>query len=287
MTMFKTYKETLNKNQLKQFEQIESNIKNIIITDDGYLNQLDTFVDKKIRTLRSDASKQFYLDAKEYIHSVSDKIKEHDTINDLNNYSEDLEKYDPSIIGKDAIIPLLNKDEDISIEWDRNATLYNLLTDRAKYILTKPETEPTLEEKQDFLKAIMPCTGVVAPVTYVEIIDGQTRYVVADKTPQLDTILEYLDNKFPVNDVYFKDLDQDIQDVFLGSTYLEEERYTYEHNGEIENFPDRLKKEIFNIDILDAKKEVTEPVETETKPVQVDDDFVSALKELASDNLSL
>lgn len=242
---------------------------------------------KKIRTLRSDASKQFYLDAKEYIHSVSDKIKEHDTINDLNNYSEDLEKYDPPIINKDAIIPLLNKDEDISIEWDRNATLYNLLTDRAKYILTKPETEPTLEEKQDFLKAIMPCTGVVAPVTYVEIIDGQTRYVVADKTPQLDTILEYLDNKFPVNDVYFKDLDQDIQDVFLGSTYLEEERYTYEHNGEIENFPDRLKKEIFNIDILDAKKEVTEPVETETKPVQVDDDFVSALKELASDNLSL
>ncbi len=57
MTMFKSYKETLNKNQLKQFEQIESNIKNIIITDDGYLNQLDTFVDKKIRTLRSDASK--------------------------------------------------------------------------------------------------------------------------------------------------------------------------------------------------------------------------------------
>lgn len=286
MTMFKSYKETLNKNQLKQFEQIESNIKNIIITDDGYLNQLDTFVDKKIKTLKSEASKQFYLDAKEHIHSVSNKIKEQEEIVD-SNYPDDIEKYDPPIIDKDAIIPLLNEDEDISIEWDRNATLYNLLTDRDKYILTKPETEPTLEEKQDFLKAIMPCTGVVAPVTYVEIIDGQTRYVVADKTPQLDTILEYLDNKFPVNDVYFKDLDQDVQDVFLGSTYLEEERYTYERNGEIENFPDRLKKEIFNIDIPEAEKEVTKPVETETKHVQVDDDFVSALKELASDNLSL
>lgn len=284
--MFKSYKETLNKNQLKQFEQIESNIKNIIITDDGYLNQLDTFVDKKIKTLKSEASKQFYLDAKEHIHSVSNKIKEQEEIVD-SNYPDDIEKYDPPIIDKDAIIPLLNEDEDISIEWDRNATLYNLLTDRDKYILTKPETEPTLEEKQDFLKAIMPCTGVVAPVTYVEIIDGQTRYVVADKTPQLDTILEYLDNKFPVNDVYFKDLDQDVQDVFLGSTYLEEERYTYERNGEIENFPDRLKKEIFNIDIPEAEKEVTKPVETETKHVQVDDDFVSALKELASDNLSL
>lgn len=286
MTMFKSYKETLNKNQLKQFEQIESNIKNIIITDDGYLNQLDTFVDKKIKTLKSEASKQFYLDAKEHIHSVSNKIKEQEEIVD-SNYPDDIEKYDPPIIDKDAIIPLLNEDEDISIEWGRNATLYNLLTDRDKYILTKPETEPTLEEKQDFLKAIMPCTGVVAPVTYVEIIDGQTRYVVADKTPQLDTILEYLDNKFPVNDVYFKDLDQDVQDVFLGSTYLEEERYTYERNGEIENFPDRLKKEIFNIDIPEAEKEVTKPVETETKHVQVDDDFVSALKELASDNLSL
>ena len=284
--MFKSYKETLNKNQLKQFEQIESNIKNIIITDDGYLNQLDTFVDKKIKTLKSEASKQFYLDAKEHIHSVSNKIKEQEEIVD-SNYPDDIEKYDPPIIDKDAIIPLLNEDEDISIEWDRNATLYNLLTDRDKYILTKPETEPTLEEKQDFLKAIMPCTGVVAPVTYVEIIDGQTRYVVADKTPQLDTILEYLDNKFPVNDVYFKDLDQDVQDVFLGSTYLEEERYTYERNGEIENFPDRLKKEIFNIDIPEAEKEVTKPVETETKHVQVDDDFVSSLKELASDNLSL
>ena len=286
MTMFKSYKETLNKNQLKQFEQIESNIKNIIITDDGYLNQLDTFVDKKIKTLKSEASKQFYLDAKEHIHSVSNKIKEQEEIVD-SNYPDDIEKYDPPIIDKDAIIPLLNEDEDISIEWDRNATLYNLLTDRDKYILTKPETEPTLEEKQDFLKAIMPCTGVVAPVTYVEIIDGQTRYVVADKTPQLDTILEYLDNKFPVNDVYFKDLDQDVQDVFLGSTYLEEERYAYERDSEVKNFPDRLKKEIFNIDIPDAKKEVTEPVETETKHVQVDDDFVSALKELASDNLSL
>lgn len=286
MTIFKSYKETLNKNQLKQFEQIESNIKNIIITDDGYLNQLDTFVDKKIKTLKSEASKQFYLDAKEHIHSVSNKIKEQEEIVD-SNYPDDIEKYDPPIIDKNAIIPLLNEDEDISIEWDRNATLYNLLTDRDKYILTKPETEPTLEEKQDFLKAIMPCTGVVAPVTYVEIIDGQTRYVVADKTPQLDTILEYLDNKFPVNDVYFKDLDQDVQDVFLGSTYLEEERYTYERNGEIENFPDRLKKEIFNIDIPEAEKEVTKPVETETKHVQVDDDFVSALKELASDNLSL
>lgn len=286
MTMFKSYKETLNKNQLKQFEQIESNIKNIIITDDGYLNQLDTFVDKKIKTLKSEASKQFYLDAKEHIHSVSNKIKEQEEIVD-SNYPDDIEKYDPPIIDKDAIIPLLNEDEDISIEWDRNATLYNLLTDRDKYILTKPETEPTLEEKQDFLKAIMPCTGVVAPVTYVEIIDGQTYYVVADHTPQLETVLEYLDNKFPVNDVYFKDLDKDVQDVFLGSTYLEEERYTYERNGEIENFPDRLKKEIFNIDIPEAEKEVTKPVETETKHVQVDDDFVSALKELASDNLSL
>lgn len=53
MTIFKTYKETLNKNQLKQFEQIENNIKNIIITDDDYLNQLNTFIDKKIKTLRS------------------------------------------------------------------------------------------------------------------------------------------------------------------------------------------------------------------------------------------
>lgn len=64
MTMFKTYKERLNKSQLKQFEQIENNIKNIIITDDNYLKQLDTFIDKKIKTLKSEKSKQFYLDAK-------------------------------------------------------------------------------------------------------------------------------------------------------------------------------------------------------------------------------
>lgn len=70
MTMFKSYKETLNKNQLKQFEQIESNIKNIIITDDGYLNQLDTFVDKKIRTLRSEASNTILFRCKR-IHSLS------------------------------------------------------------------------------------------------------------------------------------------------------------------------------------------------------------------------
>lgn len=91
----------------------------------------------------------------------------------------------------------------------------------------------------------MPCTGVVAPITYTEISNNQIHYVVVDNTPQLNTILDYLDNKIPINNTYFKDLNQDVQDVFLGSTYLEEERYTYKHKGEIKNFPNRLKKEIF------------------------------------------
>lgn len=129
--------------------------------------------------------------------------------------------------------------------WNPNATLYDLLTNRDKYVLPKLKKEPTLNEKQDFIKAIMPCTGVVAPVTYVEISNNRIRYIVADNTPQITTILEYLDNKFTVNDRYFKDLDQDIQDVFLGSTYLEEERYTYKYKGKLKNFPNKLKKEIF------------------------------------------
>lgn len=242
MTMFKTYKETLNKNQLKQFEQIENNIKNIIITDDDYLNQLDTFIDKKIKTLRSEKSKQFYLDVKKHIHSVSNKIKEQDAIIDTNDYPNE---YDPPIIKKDDVTSLLNKNEDVFITWNPNATLYDFLTNRDKYVLPKLKKEPTLNEKQDFLKAIMPCTGVVAPITYTEISNNQIHYVVADNTPQLNTILDYLDNKIPINNTYFKDLDQDVQDVFLGSTYLEEERYTYKHKGEIKNFPNRLKKEIF------------------------------------------
>lgn len=91
----------------------------------------------------------------------------------------------------------------------------------------------------------MPCTGVVAPITYTEISNNQIHYVVADNTPQLNTILEYLDNKIPVNNTYFKDLDQDVQDVFLGSTYLEEECYIYKYKGKIKKFPKKLKKEIF------------------------------------------
>lgn len=91
----------------------------------------------------------------------------------------------------------------------------------------------------------MPYTGVVAPITYTEISNNQIHYVIVDNTPQLNTILDYLDNKIPINNTYFKDLNQDVQDVFLGSTYLEEERYTYKHKGEIKNFPNRLKKEIF------------------------------------------
>lgn len=166
MTMFKTYKETLNKNQLKQFEQIENNIKNIIITNDDYLNQLDTFIDKKIKTLRSEKSKQFYLDVKKHIHSVSNKIKEQDAIIDVNDYPNE---YDPPIIKKDDVTSLLNKNEDVFITWNPNATLYDLLTNRDKYVLPKLKKEPTLNEKQDFLKAIMPCTGVVAPITYTEI----------------------------------------------------------------------------------------------------------------------
>jgi len=242
MTMFKTYKETLNKNQLKQFEQIENNIKNIIITDEDYLKQLDTFIDKKIKTLKSEKSKQFYLDAKKHIHSVSNKLKEQEAIIDTNDYPNE---YDPPIIKKDDVTSLLNKNEDVFITWNPNATLYDLLTNRDKYVLPKLKKEPTLNEKQDFLKAIMPCTGVVAPITYTEISNNQIHYVVADNTPQLNTILDYLDNKIPINNTYFKDLDQDVQDVFLGSTYLEEERYTYKHKGEIKNFPNRLKKEIF------------------------------------------
>jgi hypothetical protein len=240
--MFKSYKERLNKSQLKQFEQIENNIKNIIITDNDYLNQLDTFIDKKLKTLKSEKSKQFYLDAKKHIHSVSSKVKEQDAIIDTNGYPDE---YDPPIIKKEDIAPLLNKNEDVFISYDPKATLYDLLNDRDKYILPKLKKEPTLTEKQDFLKAIMPCTGVVAPITYTEITDNQIHYVVADKTPQLNTILEYLDNKIPVNNKYFKDLDQDVQDVFLGSTYLEEKCYIYKHKGKIKNFPKKLKKEIF------------------------------------------
>lgn len=242
MTMFKTYKERLNKSQLKQFEQIENNIKNIIITDDDYLKQLDTFIDKKIKTLKSEKSKQFYLDAKKHIHSVSSKIKEQDELIDITDYPNE---YDPPIIKKDDIAPLLNKNEDVFISYDPKATLYNLLNDRDNYILPKLKKEPSLTEKQNFLKAIMPCTGVAAPITYIEINDNQIRYVVTDNTPQLNTILEYLDNKIPVNNTYFKDLDQDVQDVFLGSTYLEEKCYIYKYKDKIKNFPKKLKKEIF------------------------------------------
>lgn len=245
--MFKTYKETLNKSQLKQFEQIENNITNIIITDNDYLNQLDTFVDKKIKTLKSEKSKHFYLTAKKHIHAVSNKIKEQEAILDANGYPNNIDKYDPSIIKSEDITPLLNKDEDVFMSWDRNATLYDLLMNRDNYVLPKLKKEPTLNEKQDFIKAIMPCTGVVAPVTYVNITNNRMQYIVADNTPQLTTVLEYLDNKFPVNNAYFKDLDQDVQDVFLGSTYLEEERYTYKYKGKLKNFPNKLKKEIFEI----------------------------------------
>lgn len=245
MTMFKTYKETLNKNQLKQFEQIENNIKNIIITSNDYLNQLDTFVDKKIKTLKSEKSKHFYLTAKKHIHAVSNKIKEQEAIIDATGYPDNIDKYEPPMIKPENITSLLNENEDIFMSWDRDATLYDLLTNRDKYVLPKLKKEPTLNEKQDFLKAIMPCTGVVAPITYVEINNNRIRYIVVDNTPQVTTILEYLDNKFPVNDRYFKDLDQDVQDVFLGSTYLEEERYTYKYKGKLKNFPNKLKKEIF------------------------------------------
>ena len=48
-----------------------------------------------------------------------------------------------------------------------------------------------------------------------------------------------------LNNTYFKDLDQDVQDVFLGSTYLEEECYIYKYKGKIKKFPKKLKKEIF------------------------------------------
>ena len=173
---------------------------------------------------------------------MSSKVKEQDAIIDTNSYPDE---YDPPIIKKEDIAPLLNKNEDVFISYDPKATLYDLLNDRDKYILPKLKKEPTLTEKQDFLKAIMPCTGVVAPIIYTEITDNQIHYVVADKTPQLNTILEYLDNKIPVNNKYFKDLDQDVQDVFLGSTYLEEKCYIYKHKGKIKNFPKKLKKEIF------------------------------------------
>lgn len=173
---------------------------------------------------------------------MSSKIKKQDELIDITDYPNE---YDPLIIKKDDIAPLLNKNEDVFISYDPKATLYNLLNDRDNYILPKLKKEPSLTEKQNFLKAIMPCTGVVAPITYIEINDNQIRYVVTDNTPQLNTILEYLDNKIPVNNTYFKDLDQDVQDVFLGSTYLEEECYIYKYKGKIKNFPKKLKKEIF------------------------------------------
>lgn len=55
--------------------------------------------------------------------------------------------------------------------------------------------------------------------------------------PELAIVKDYVTNEIPINNTYFKDLPKGVQDAFLDTTFVSEERFNYRTNGQDSPMP--------------------------------------------------
>ena len=85
------------------------------------------------------------------------------------------------------------------------------------------------------LKGTSHDSGEVALQTY-----RQKDHHIICLNPELAIVKDYVNNKTPINDTYFKDLPKGVQDAFLDTTLVSEERFNYRTNGQDGPMPDNL-----------------------------------------------
>lgn len=239
--MFDNYKKTLIKQEKKQFAVIERQIVPLF-NDFDNLSTFNQWIDQKIASLKRPQAKQFYQNTKHYINKTITQLKELDKAYDIAIYPDDINDLRPplkTIFGQ----PLSPFEELFIIENpdDPPSHIYNVIShkplrdyiDNSNYILQSKTVSQ--KQKEAYLITIGLYSGEVALQTYRQ----KDNHIIC-LNPELAIIKDYVNNKTPINDTYFKDLPKGVQDAFLDTTLVSEERFNYRTNGQDSPMPDNL-----------------------------------------------
>lgn len=239
--MFDNYKKTLTKQEKKQFAAIQKQLVPLF-NDFDRLDTFNTWIDQKIMSLKNSQAKQFYQNTKVYINKTIAQLQELDKTYNIDIYPDDIEDLRPPI-EKIFDHPLSPFEELFIIKNpnDPNSHIYNVISykplrdyiDNNTYI-SQPKTI-SQKQKEAYLMAIGLYSGEIALQTYRQ---KDNRIICLN--PELSIIKDYVNNTLTINNTYFKDLPKGVQDAFLDTTRVSEERFNYRTNGQDSPMPDNL-----------------------------------------------
>ena len=239
--MFDNYKKTLTKQEKKQFAAIQKQLVPLF-NDFDNLDTFNAWMDQKIISLKSPQAKKFYQNTKAYINKTITQLQELDKAYDIAIYPDDINNLRPPI-KKIFDHPLSPFEELILIENpdDPTSHIYNVIShkplrdyiDNSNYILQSKTVSQ--KQKEAYLTAIGLYSGEMSLQTY-----RQKDHHIICLNPELAIVKDYITNEIPINNTYFKDLPKGVQDAFLDTTLVSEERFNYRTNGQDSSMPDNL-----------------------------------------------
>jgi len=239
--MFDNYKKTLTKQEKKQFAAIQKQLVPLF-NDFDNLDTFNAWMDQKIISLKSPQAKKFYQNTKAYINKTITQLQELDKAYDIAIYPDDINNLRPPI-KKIFDHPLSPFEELILIENpdDPTSHIYNVIShkplrdyiDNSNYILQSKTVSQ--KQKEAYLTAIGLYSGEMSLQTY-----RQKDHHIICLNPELAIVKDYVTNEIPINNTYFKDLPKGVQDAFLDTTLVSEERFNYRTNGQDSPMPDNL-----------------------------------------------
>lgn len=236
--MFDNYKKALTKQEKKQFAAIQKQLVPLF-NDFDNLDTFNAWMDQKIISLKSPHAKEFYQDTKIYINETISQLQEIDKAYNIDIYPEDINNLRPPI--KKIFDHPLSPFEELFIiknPDDPTSHIYNIISrkplrdyiDNSNYV-SQPKTI-SQKQKEDYLINIGLYSGEVSLQTYRK----KDNHIVC-LNPELAIIKDYVNNTIPINNTYFKDLPKGVQDAFLDTTLVSEERFNYRTNGQDSPMP--------------------------------------------------
>ena len=236
--MFDNYKKTLTKQEKKQFAAIQKQLVPLF-NDFDNLKSFNTWMNQKMTSLKSPQAKEFYQKTKSYINETITQLQEIDKAYNIDIYPENINDLRPPIkkIFNHPLSPfeelLMIKNPD-----DPTSHIYNVIShkplrdyiDNSNYILQSKTVSQ--KQKETYLMAIGLYSGEMSLQTY-----RQKDHHIICLNPELAIVKDYVTNKIAINNTYFKDLPEGVQDAFLDTTFVSEERFNYRTNGQNSPMP--------------------------------------------------
>lgn len=234
-------KKELTKQEKKQFAAIQKQLVPLF-NDFDNLDTFNQWIDQKTTSLKSPQAKQFYQNTKAYINETISQLQELDKAYDIAIYPDDINDLRPPL--KTIFDQPLSPFEELFIienPDDPTSHIYNVISHKPlrDYINNNAYVSQakTISQKQKeaYLMAIGLYSGEVALQTYRQ----KDNHIVC-LNPELSIIKDYVNNTIAINNTYFKNLPKGVQDAFLDTTLVSEERFNYRTNGQDRPMPTNI-----------------------------------------------